>query len=223
MTTRDHADAFADGDFVRIAYTARAVDSGHVVDTTDPAVAGDADIADFDATGPVVVVLGERHVFEPVEAAIRTVGVGESTTVTVAPDDAFGERDPRKRGAVPASLLPLDRREAGRTVSVAGRECVIESIDDETAHLDYNHPLAGITLEYEVSVEGLVTGDERIDGLRALHGVDAETTVSDGRLVVRVAATDPSPERDRRVRSFVRDARRLLPFETVSVTETYSA
>ncbi|MFC6752804.1 FKBP-type peptidylprolyl isomerase, partial [Halorubrum tibetense] len=49
MTTTDQADALADGDFVRIAYTARAADSGHVVDTTDPAVAADADIADLDA------------------------------------------------------------------------------------------------------------------------------------------------------------------------------
>ncbi|MFC6753806.1 FKBP-type peptidylprolyl isomerase, partial [Halorubrum tibetense] len=124
---------------------------------------------------------------------------------------------------VPASLLPADRREAGRTVSVAGRECVIESVDGETAHLDYNHPLAGVTLEYEVTVETLVTGDDRVDGLLALHGLDAEATATDDQLAVSVVATDPSPERDRRLRAFVRDAKRLLPFDTVSLTETYSS
>lgn len=222
MTSTDHADALTDGDFVRIEYTARAVESGHVVDTTDPATAEAADIDSLDANGPIVIVLGEGHVFEPVEEAIRTAGVGGSTKVTVEPDDAFGERDPNKRETVPTSLVPADRREAGRTVSVAGRECVIESIDDDTTHLDYNHSLAGVTLEYDLSVVGRVTGRDRVDGLRALHGLDAETTVSDGRLTVSITATEPSRERDRRLRAFIGDTRRLLSVDAVSVTESYS-
>ena len=210
MTTADHPATLADGDFVRTAYTARAAEGGHVVDTTDPTVAADATIDGVEADGPVVIVLGEGHVFEPVEEAIRAVGAGGSTTVTVDPDDAFGDRDPRKREAVPASLLPSDQRKAGRTVSVAGRRCTIESVDDETAQLDYNHPLAGVALEYEVSVGERVTGDDRAEGLCALHGLDAETTVSDDRLTVSVAAAEPSRERDRRLRAFVHDATRLL-------------
>ncbi|WP_200531702.1 FKBP-type peptidyl-prolyl cis-trans isomerase [Halorubrum sp. LN27] len=222
MTSTEHADTLVDGDFVRIEYTARAAESGHVVDTTDPAVAADADLDGLDADGPIVVVLGEGHVFEPVEEAIRTVGSGGSTTVTVEPDDAFGMRDPNRRETVPASLVPADRREAGRTVSVAGRECVIESIGDDAVHLDYNHSLAGVTLEYDLSVDGRITGRNRVEGLRALHGLDAEATVSDGSLAVSVSATDPSRERDRRLRAFVHDARRLLPVDTVSVTQSYS-
>ncbi|EMA69284.1 FKBP-type peptidyl-prolyl cis-trans isomerase [Halorubrum kocurii] len=222
MTSTDHADALTDGDFVRIEYTARAVESGHVVDTTDPAVAADADIDGLDADGPIVIVLGEEHVFEPIEETIRSIGISGSTTVTVDPDDAFGERDPNKRETVPTSLVPADRREAGRTVSVAGRECVIESVNDETAHLDYNHSLAGVTLEYDLSVGGRVTGRDRVEGLRALHGLDAEAVVSDDQLSISITATDPSQERDRRLRAFIGDARRFLPVEEVSVTESYS-
>lgn len=222
MTRTDHADVLEDGDFVRIEYTARAVDSGHVVDTTNPAVAADADIDGLDADGPIVIVLGEGHVFEPVEEAIRAVRVGGSTTITVDPDNAFGERDPRKRETVPASLIPTDRREAGQTVSVAGRECVIESVNDETAHLDYNHSLAGVTLQYDLSVAGRVTGRDRVEGLCALHGLDAEATVSDGCLTVSITATEPSRERDRRLRAFISDARRLLDVNEVSVTESYA-
>lgn len=222
MTTTNHADELVDDDFVRIEYTARAADSGHVVDTTDPAVAADADIDGIDADGPIVVALGDGHVFEPVEEAIRAVGIGGSTTVTVDPDDAFGERDPHKHETVPASLVPADRREAGRIVSVAGRECVIESVDDETVHLDYNHSLAGVTLEYDLSVDGRVTGRDRVEGLRALHGLDAEATLSDGHLTVSIAAIEPSRERGRRLRAFIGDARQLLPVDEVSVAGSYS-
>ncbi len=222
MTLTDHADALTDGDFVRIEYTARAAESGHIVDTTDPAVAADADLDGLDADGPVVIVLGEGHVFEPIEDAIRAVGVGGSKTVTVHPADAFGERDPRKRETIPASLVPTAQREAGRTVAVAGRECVIESVDDETIHLDYNHSLAGVTLEYELSVIERVTDHDRIKGLCALHGLDAEATASDGHLTVSITAIEPSRERDRRLRAFINDAMRLLPVDEVSVTESYS-
>jgi len=217
----DHDPGLNEGAFVRIEYTARTADGGHVVDTTDPTVAADADLDGVSADGPVVVVLGEGHLFEPVEEAIREVGVGGSATVTVDPVDAFGERDPRKREIVPVDLIPENRRDAGRTVSVAGRDCVIESVNEEAVTLDYNHSLAGVTLEYDLSVRARVTGDARAVGLCALHGVDADVTLSEGELTIASVAAEPSPERDRRRRSFVRDARRLLPVDTVTITETH--
>ncbi|QAU14251.1 FKBP-type peptidylprolyl isomerase [Halorubrum sp. BOL3-1] len=217
----DHASELDDGEFVRIEYTARTAAGDRVVDTTDPAVATDADLAGIAADGPVVVVLGEGHLFEPVKEAVREAGVGGSATVTVEPSDAFGERDPRKVETVPVELVPSDRREAGREVSVAGRTCVIESVDEETATLDYNHALAGVTLEYEVSVSGRVPEADRPAGLCALHGLDADVTLSERELSVSVTATEPSAERDRRRRAFVRDAKRLLPVDSVTVAETY--
>jgi len=218
----EHSHDLDEGTFIRIEYTARTADSRHVVDTTDPAIAADADLDGVSADGPVVVVLGEGHLFDPVEDAIREAGVGRSTTAVVEPADAFGERDPQKRKTVPVDLIPENQRDAGRTVSVAGRDCVIESVDGETATLDYNHSLAGVTLEYDVSVLEHVTGDARVSGLCALHGINAEVTVSEGELSIILATDEPSPERDRRRRSFVRDVGRLLPADTVTVTETYS-
>lgn len=221
MTATDHSAALDDGEFVRIEYTARTAAGDRVVDTTDPSVAADADLAGIAADGPVVVVLGEGHLFEPVEEAVREAGVGGSATVTVDPTDAFGERDPRKVETVPVELVPSDRREAGREVSVAGRTCVIESVDEETATLDYNHALAGVALEYEVSVRGRVPEADRPAGLCALHGLDADVALSERELSVSVTATEPSAERDRSRRAFVRDANRLLPVDSVTVTETY--
>ena len=227
MTTVDdirdgsHAPELDEGAFVRIEYTARTAEGGHVVDTTDPTVAADADLDGVSADGPIVVVLGEGHLFEPVADAIREVGVGGSTTATVEPADAFGERDPRKRETVSVELIPEDRRTAGHTISVAGRDCVIESVDGETATLDYNHSLAGVTLEYDISVLERVTGDARASGLCALHGVNAEVTLSENELTISATAAEPSAERDRRRRSLVRDARRLLPISIVRITQTY--
>ena len=217
----DRASELDDGEFVRIEYTARTVAGDRVVDTTDPAVAADADLAGIAADGPIVVVLGEGHLFEPVEEAVREAGVGGSARVTVGPSNAFGKRDPQKVETVPVELVPSDRREAGREVSVAGRTCVIESVDDETATLDYNHALAGVTLEYEVSVLERVPEADRPAGLCSLHGLDAGVSLTERELVVSLTAAEPSPERDRRRRAFVRDAKRLLPVDSVTVTETY--
>jgi len=66
-----------------------------------------------------------------------------------------------------------------------------------------------------------VTGDARAIGLCALHGVDAEVDLSEDELTISSTAAEPSVERDRRRRSFVRDARRLLPISTVRITQTY--
>ncbi|CDK40393.1 peptidylprolyl isomerase [Halorubrum sp. AJ67] len=222
MTVTEHTAALNDGEFVRIEYTARTAAGDRVVDTTDPSVAADADLVGIEADGPMVVVLGEGHLFEPVEEAVREAGIGGSATVRVGPTEAFGERDPRKVETVPVGLVPPEKREAGRTVSVAGRDCVIELIDEETVTLDYNHSLAGVTLEYEVSVLERLPDGDRAAGLCALHGLDADVTLSERELSIFVAGTEPSPELDRRLRAFVCDAKQLLPVDAITIDQTYA-
>ncbi|MEF8902231.1 MAG: FKBP-type peptidyl-prolyl cis-trans isomerase, partial [Halovenus sp.] len=92
---------FGTGEFVEIEYTARIAGDGTVVDTTDSSVAAESGLEGVGTGGSVVVVLGEGHVFGPVEDAIMEMRPGERRTVTVNPADAFGETDPMRRHSLP--------------------------------------------------------------------------------------------------------------------------
>jgi FKBP-type peptidyl-prolyl cis-trans isomerase SlyD len=215
-----------DGDVVRVTYTARVGESGRVIETTDPDVASDATIEDIEATGPTPVVLGEGHVFEPVEAAIRDSTIGESIRVTVDPEDAFGEGDPTDYTHVDIDTVPGDRREPGAELTHSGRSGFVESLDEGSARINFNHPLAGMAIEYELTVrERIETPLESVHAVLELYGLASEVEVSfgsPGPEQLRITVPDPTNDTwQRGKRRAVSDLQDLPPIESVAVVETY--
>ena len=228
MTVSERSSDLADGDFVELSYTARTVDDDRIIDTTDPGVATEAALDDVTATGPCTVVLGDGHLFEPVETAIKSAGVGASDRIRVDPGAAFGDVDPTATAVVEVEHLDPDQRTPGSHVVHDGDVAFVESVDDETATLNFNHPLAGTTIEYEFAVRRRVTAfDERVEGLIALYGLDGTLTATRestmGTDVLELEVTNPeSLERwtDRK-RRLVSDLGDHLPVEEVRVVERY--
>lgn len=210
--------------YLRIRYVART-EHGRIIDTTDPDAAAESDLADVEASGPIVVVPGEGHLFEPLEAAIRDADIGEHLEVTVEPADAFGTVDPGNTATLSSEAVAPENREPGTTVDLGGRRTVVEDVSEETVTVDFNHPLAGIALEYEIEILDRIEGDEdRAAGLATTHGLRDVTVEYDQpgeTLTVRYSVSDPNADRDSRLRAFVTDVRRLLEISSVRVIGNY--
>ncbi|ELZ13487.1 FKBP-type peptidylprolyl isomerase [Halovivax asiaticus JCM 14624] len=142
-----------DGDFIEIAYTARTVEDDQLVDTTDQEVAEEEGVADQGREfNPRTIVVGEGHIFESVEDAIRGSEVGDSGTVTVPAEEAFGEYDPDDVETVSAEKIGEDDRYPGAQIELDGRQGFLETIVGGRARVDFNHPLAGEDVEYDYEV-----------------------------------------------------------------------
>ncbi len=160
------ADGLQDGDFVRIAYTARTVDDGQLVDTTDVEVAEDEGVADQGEFEPRVIVLGEGHIFPGVEDDIRGKEIGDEGSVVISAEEAFGEYDESEVSTVSADKIDEDDRYPGARVQIDGQQGVLETIIGGRARVDFNHPLAGEDIEYEYELLDTVEGDlEQARGL----------------------------------------------------------
>jgi len=146
------ADAVEDGDVIRVSYTARTVEGGTVVDTTDPEVAEEAGAEDEGQFEPRVIVVGAGHLFEAVDADIVGRTVGESASVTVAPPEAFGEYDQDEVRTISADRIDEDDRRPGAEVTIDGDRGFVETIVGGRARVDFNHPLAGEAIEYEYEI-----------------------------------------------------------------------
>ncbi len=155
-----------DGDFVRIAYTARTVEGGQLVDTTDESVAEEEGVADQGEFEPRVIVLGEGHLFPEVEDAIRGKGVGDEGSVVVTAEEAFGEYDDEEVRTVSADKIDEDDRYPGARIQIDGQQGVLETIIGGRARVDFNHPLAGEDIEYEFEV--LDTVEDELEQARGL-------------------------------------------------------
>jgi len=167
-----------EGDFVRLAYTARTVDEDQLVDTTDSAVAEEEGVdTEGQTIEPRVIVLGEGHVFGAVEQDIVGKEAGETGSVVVPAADAFGEYDPDQVRTVSADKIPEDSRHPGGHVDIDGQHGHVETIIGGRARVDFNHVLAGEDVEYEYEILAEVTDRvERAKGLLGMY-VDADLDV----------------------------------------------
>ena len=146
------------GDVIKLAYTARTVEEGNLVDTTDEQVAIDDGIDTEDQEfGPRTIVLGENHIFPDVEQDVYGKEVGDEGTVSVSAADAFGEYEEDQVRTVSKDKIPEDDRYPGAHVEIENERGHVETIIGGRARVDFNHPLAGEAVEYEYEVVEEVT------------------------------------------------------------------
>jgi len=120
---------------------------------------GDGATVDSSAPGdPLAYIHGEGNIVPGLERALEGLEAGATRQVVVEPLDAYGDHDPRGLQEVPhqafGGLLP----QPGDEMTARGPEgevvpFVVKEIREETILVDLNHPLAGRTLHFEVTVQ----------------------------------------------------------------------
>ncbi len=164
-------DVITKGDFIFVELTGRAEETGEVFDTTDEETARREGIYSEERVyGPRMVVVGEGWILKGLDEQLEGLKLGEATKVVIPPVEAFGERNPENIRMVPYRVLRSKGIDpaVGAQVEFDGRSATVRSIGAGRVQLDYNHPLAGRRIIYEVRVTDRYEGDE--DKVRALIG-----------------------------------------------------
>jgi peptidylprolyl isomerase len=159
---------FQKGDFILIDYIARIKDTDEVFDTTIEAEAKKFNIYRSDVIyESMLVVLGEGWVVSGLEEKLYEMSVGEKREIEVPPEKGFGVRDPSKVRLIPLRMFKGEPNlRPGARVRFRDALATVRSISSGRVQLDFNHPLAGKTLKYEVEVKDEVK--EPINKIKAL-------------------------------------------------------
>ena len=132
------------GDRVRVHYTGR-LEGGQVFDTSREGE-------------PLEFTVGADDIIQGFSEAVRGMRVGESKTVEIAPDDAYG---PRRDGLVTSiprgqTQFPVEPQVGmrfGLPLQDGGQlEVVVTEVTDTHVTIDGNHPLAGQKLIFDVEL-----------------------------------------------------------------------
>jgi FKBP-type peptidyl-prolyl cis-trans isomerase 2 len=168
----------AKGDFVLVEMTGRSEETGEVFETTSEDLAKSAGIHSGDKVyGPRLVVVGEGWVLKGLDARLEGLKLGEEAKVEIPPQEAFGERDPNNVRMVPYRLLRSKgiNPALGAQLELDGRPAVVRSIGAGRVQLDYNPPLAGRKIIYDVKVTRRYGApEEKIRALIGRHVVGIE-------------------------------------------------
>ena len=132
------------------------------------------ELARSDENDPLEYLHGASNIVPGLEAALTGKQQGDKFSVTLEPDAAYGEYDEDEVDEVPLADMELidgDALEKGMIVEVEDDEgyvhyATITNITDDTIVLDFNPPLAGKTLTYDVEVLKIreATPEERDHG-----------------------------------------------------------
>ena len=109
--------------------------------------------------GPMEYLHGHQNIVPGLEKELEGHEVGDALDITVGPEEGYGVHDPERVVQVKLEQLGFEA-EIGAVVSAKlpdGREqhLLIAEIEDDTVTLDGNHPLAGQTLRFEVSIASI--------------------------------------------------------------------
>ncbi len=110
---------------------------------------------------PLEFLQGAGNIIPGLEDELYGMEIGEAKNVIVAAEDGYGELDPDAFIDVPREQFPAEiPLEVGVELQLqdeSGHPMMarIESVDDDNVRLDFNHPLAGKELVFDVKIVGL--------------------------------------------------------------------
>lgn len=133
-----------EGDTVKVHYTGKTSD-GNVFDSSRE-------------RDPLEFTIGQGQLIPGFEKAVVGLEAGDSQTVTIPSDEAYGEVRDDMIVNVPKEQIPSDiTPEVGQQLQIQQKDggsigVVVTEITEQEVTLDANHPLAGKDLTFEIEV-----------------------------------------------------------------------
>ena len=147
---------------VSIHYSVADASSGEVIDSSS-----DGD--------PLVYLHGAQNIIPGLEQALEGKVVDDAFTVTIPPAEAYGEYSEDRVQQVPIeAFAEMGDIEPGMMVSAQSGEgrinLMITEIGEEQVTVDANHPMAGKSLTFEVTVASIRDASEEEISHGHVHG-----------------------------------------------------
>lgn len=106
---------------------------------------------------PLTYTQGSEEILPALQAALLGLKVGDSKHVTISPDDGYGPLDSKAFMEVDKDRVPDGAHKVGTVLQAEGPggrafPVRVHEIKDDSVVLDFNHPLAGKTLVFDVKI-----------------------------------------------------------------------
>jgi len=208
-----------DGDFLEVDFVGKVKDTGEIFDLTSPEEAKKAGIFEKDHTyGPVLVVVGSKSVVPGFEEKLREMAVGEEKEFELAPEKAFGKRDPKMIQILALNKFYQQKLNPvpGAFVQIDGRTCKIQSVSGGRVRVDFNSPLAGKDVLYKLKiVREIKELKEKVEAVIKYLGLEGETKVEGQNATIRLKKTNKALEQvvEKSLRMWLKDSLKEIKFE----------
>ncbi len=179
-----------EGDWIKINYIGTAKATGEVFDLTSESEAKKHDVFDEKKKyGAVLTIIGGGMIIPGVEKQLLTMKVGEKREFDVGPSDALGPRRPGLIKVISINKFTEQKITPfpGLVLTIDGRNAKVRSVAGGRVMMDYNHPLAGKELHYELEVvEQVKLPLKMVEELLAYYGLEGRASLAAKRASIKL-------------------------------------
>jgi FKBP-type peptidyl-prolyl cis-trans isomerase SlyD len=141
-----------EGSIVSIEYTLTD-DDGKVIDTNV-------------GKEPLTFIQGAGQIVSGLEKELQGLKPGDQKKVRVKPEDGYGMPSQEAFQEMPRDSVPAEAQKAGVALEARGADgraipIRIHEVKEKTVVVDFNHPLAGKTLNFDVKIKDIRAADKR--------------------------------------------------------------
>ena len=185
------------GKIVLVNYTGKITASNEIFETTDEKKAVEAGIFEEGRKYTAMpIVIGSGDMLKQVETALEKMKTGETKKITLQPEQAFGARKAELIKIVP--LAEFKKRDVnpvpGLVIDLNNARGKVQAVSGGRVRVDFNSPLAGKEIEYEVKIEKeLRNNNEKIEAFfEKFFGVlpekERKLSIKEGKIEVALDA-----------------------------------
>ena len=114
---------------------------------------------------PLSYIHGKSQIIPGLEKQLSGMKVGEEKKIQVKPEDGYGPINPKAFQEMPKDKLPPEALKVGTMLMAQGPKgeevpVRVHEIKDTTVIMDFNHPMAGKTLSFDVKVSEIKTPEK---------------------------------------------------------------
>ena len=111
-------------------------------------------------TGPMVYIQGAEDILQGIEDAVLGLSVKDKVSVTINPDQAYGEYDPELLSTLPIEAFEaIENLHNGMQLEEETPDgpvlVTIKEVSDKEVIVDANHPMAGHSLLFDLDIQGV--------------------------------------------------------------------
>ena len=200
-------------DFVEIEYTGKLKEDNTIFDTTEEKIARENGLHDKNADySPAVICIGENSILKALDDQLIGRESGKEYTFEIESENAFGKKDAKLIQMIPLSRFRQQNIQPipGLQLNIDGVFGIVKTVSGGRCLVDFNHPLAGKDLIYNVKVNRIV--DDSKDKLKSLLKMrlgikDADIDLNEGLAKIKSMHKIPKEAQD----EFKKIAEKAIP------------
>jgi FKBP-type peptidyl-prolyl cis-trans isomerase 2 len=186
------------GDFVELDYVGRIKEDGRIFDLTSEDLAKKEGIhQEHGQYGAKIICVGEGTLVKGIDIFLEGKDA-KTYTLSLPPEEAFGKKHAQLIKIVPIHIFKKQQIKPfpGLQFNMDGAIGTVKTVSGGRVIVDFNHPLAGRDVEYEITVKRLVTKpEEKIKAyLQMLFGREVTYTFTKGTLTIDFPLPDQAQQ-----------------------------